>query len=80
MGADVVYVKVGDAGKPQPVKLASAGSLPEARAAVMAAAKLAAADRDRLVLRLYNQSGDLVPIGPHLPPNSAEAPYKLEVK
>lgn len=52
----------------------------EVQSAFRAAAGISDAQRDGVVLKLYRMDGVLVPIGPHIPPTTAAAPYSLRIK
>ncbi|TPX65455.1 hypothetical protein SpCBS45565_g05142 [Spizellomyces sp. 'palustris'] len=61
------------------VRIAPSLSIQEIRSVFCAAADVSYETRD-IVLKLYRPDGILVPIGPHIPPNSPETRYILQVK
>ncbi|KAI9348752.1 hypothetical protein DFJ73DRAFT_834801 [Zopfochytrium polystomum] len=67
---------------PLSVKFPVSSSVEEVKSALMAAANLAPIKNStaKVVLKLYNKQGALVPIGPHLAPNTVDSPYELQIK
>eukprot|EP00842_Homolaphlyctis_polyrhiza_P002920 jgi/Hompol1/3629/HPOL_003309-RA len=59
--------------------ISTSHSTREVHRAIRKAAGAAIPD-DPVVLKLYSQTGTLVPIGPHIPANTADKPYRLVTK
>jgi hypothetical protein len=65
------------------IRVEPSNTVKEIKSALMAAAKVASVKGDsaaKVSLKLYNSSGSIVPIGPHLPQNTPETRYNLVVK
>lgn len=73
-----IYVSVEGKG-PATIRISPALSLAEVRSVFCSAAEVSDEAKD-VVLKLYRPDGVLLPIGPHIPPNTADTRYTLQVK
>lgn len=74
-----------DGQKSETVSISPSFTIEEVRSVFKAAANIPEGSKGAKsvctsVMKLYNNRQSLIPIGPHIPPNTADSPYNLVVK